>query len=99
MANAVYAVLLTFAENRDESEKHKIGHRDWLTRGFDDGVFLLAGRLQPDRGGFLLCHSTNRADLDARLAADPFVAGKVVSAEILEVSPARADPRLGFLAA
>ena len=36
-------------------------------------------------------------DLQRRIDADPFVAQKVVSAEILEISPARAEQRLSFL--
>jgi hypothetical protein len=37
------------------------------------------------------------AELQARVDADPFVAENVVSAEIMEIAPARADERLGFL--
>ncbi|MBB3118243.1 hypothetical protein [Pseudoduganella violacea] len=39
------------------------------------------------------------AELQARVADAPFVAFKVVEAEILEISPSRADERLAFLLA
>ena len=74
------------------------GHKAWIKRGFDDGVFLLVGGLQPNLGGGIIAHHTTLADLQRRVSDDPFVAGKVVTAEILELAPSRADARLSFLA-
>jgi uncharacterized protein YciI len=73
------------------------GHKEWIRRGFDDGVFLLAGSLQPDLGGGIVAHSTTLPDLQTRVNDDPFVAEDVVSAEILEITPSRADERLEFM--
>ncbi|MGL6159687.1 MAG: YciI family protein [Microbulbifer sp.] len=75
------------------------GHKDWLQRGFDDGVFLLAGSLQPNLGGSIVAHNTSLPDLQNKVNDDPFVAEGVVTAEILEMSPSRADERLEFLIA
>ncbi len=63
----------------------------------DDGVFLLAGSLQPNLGGGILASNTSRSDLQSRMDTDPFVVEKVVKAEILEFTPAKADTRLDFL--
>ena len=73
------------------------GHNEWIKRGFDDGVFLLAGSLQPGLGGGIMAHNTSLIDLQSRVNDDPFVARNVVSAEILEISAAMADKRLEFL--
>jgi uncharacterized protein YciI len=73
------------------------GHNEWIKRGFDDGVFLLVSSLQPNLGGGIVAHNTSLADLQSRVNDDPFVAENVVSAEILEISPAKADERLKFL--
>ena len=70
------------------------GHKDWIKRGFDDGVFLLAGSLQPNLGGGILAHNATLAELRSRVNEDPFVAERVVSAEIIEVTPSRVDERL-----
>ncbi|MBX3207666.1 MAG: hypothetical protein KF764_21635 [Labilithrix sp.] len=72
-------------------------HNEWIKRGFDEGLFLLVGSLQPNLGGAVLAHNTTRAELEARVLTDPFVAHDVVKAELLEVSPSKADPRLAFL--
>jgi uncharacterized protein YciI len=94
----MFIVLLRFAANRGQAPRFMEGHKDWIRRGFDDGVFLLVGSLQPDLGGGIVAHNTSRGALQARVSGDPFVAEKVVSAEILELAPARADARLSFLA-
>jgi hypothetical protein len=60
-------------------------------------VFLLAGSLQPGLGGGVIAHNTSLPDLQGRMNADPFVAEKVVSAEVLEIAPSKADARLNFL--
>ena len=73
------------------------GHNAWLGRGFDDGVFLLAGTIEPKQGGAILADNISAADLQARVNEDPFVANNVVSVDISEITPARADERLGFL--
>jgi uncharacterized protein YciI len=93
----MFIVLLRFSGNRAEAGRFMEGHREWIARGFDDGVFLLAGSLRPDLGGGILAHNTSLSELQGRLNADPFVAQDVVSAEVLELAPSRADDRLKFL--
>lgn len=95
----MFIVLLRFAGNRSEAGRFLDGHKAWLQRGFEDGVFLLAGSLQPNRGGGIVAHNTSFEELQARVNEDPFVAEDVVSAEIHEITPSRTDARLDFLAA
>jgi uncharacterized protein YciI len=73
------------------------GHKEWIKRGFDDGVFLLVGNLQPNLGGGIMAHNTSLAELQGRVNADPFVLEDVVSAEILEITPSKIDERLKFI--
>jgi uncharacterized protein YciI len=73
------------------------GHKEWIKRGFDDGVFLLVGSLQPNLGGGIVAHNTSLSDLQSRVNGDPFVVENVVSAEILEITPSKADERLKFM--
>ena len=95
----MFVMFLKFSDNRDQAAAHMDGHNAWLKRGFDDGVFLLAGTLQPKAGGGILAHNTTRTELEARAGEDPFVAQGVVSAEIHEIGVGKADPRLAFLQA
>jgi uncharacterized protein YciI len=93
----MYVVLLKFAENKSRAGDFMQDHNAWIRQGLDDGVFLLVGSLQPNLGGAILAHGVAPADLQARVDADPFVAHGIVQAEILEIKPGKADPRLDFL--
>ncbi len=93
----MFIVLLKFSDNKNKASQFMEGHKEWIKRGFDDGVFLLVGSLQPNLGGGIVSHNTSLSDLQSRVNTDPFVAEKVVIAEILEITPAKADARLEFL--
>lgn len=95
----MFIVLLRFSDNRQRASELMDGHNQWIRQGFDDGVFLLVGSLQPGQGGTVLAQSDSRQALEARVNQDPFVIEQVVTAEILEVDPKKADARLEFLLA
>ena len=93
----MFIVLLRFSDNKGQAGQFMAGHKQWIKRGFDDGVFLLVGSLQPNLGGGIVAHNTSLSDLQSRVKDDPFVAEDVVSADILEITPSNADDKLKFL--
>lgn len=93
----MFIVQLKFSSKKDQASHFMDGHNKWIKQGFDDGVFLLVGSLQPNLGGAIVANNTSLSDLQSRVNSDPFVAGNIVSAEILEITPAKADERLKFL--
>jgi uncharacterized protein YciI len=93
----MFVVLLRFSNNKGRAGQFMEGHKAWIKRGFDDGVFLLAGSLQPGLGGAILAQDTSLEELESRVNEDPFVVEDVVSADILEITPSTADERLKFL--
>lgn len=93
----MFLVTLRFSANKAKAAAFMEGHNAWIQRGFDDGIFLLTGSLQPSAGGAVLAHNVSRADLESRVKDDPFVAEDIVSAEIVEITPGRTDERLSFL--
>ncbi|MCO6186918.1 YciI family protein [Rhizobium sp. L1K21] len=95
----MYVVFLRFSDNKTAAPQHMDGHNAWIRQGFDDGIFVLTGTIEPKQGGSIIAHNVTREALEARIAIDPFVAQNVVTAEILEISPGKTDPRLDFLAA
>jgi uncharacterized protein YciI len=94
---SMFIVFLKFSENKANASEYMNGHNKWLKDGFDAGTFVLAGSLQPKAGGAILAHNIPREALDHFLARDPFVENNVVSAEVHEISPGKADERLAFL--
>lgn len=93
----MFIVFLKFSDNKPKAGAFMKGHNDWIKKGFDDGVFLLVGSLQPDLGGGILAHNVSLPDLQNRVNNDPFVVEKVVKSEIVEFAPSKADDRFNFL--
>jgi uncharacterized protein YciI len=94
----MFIVLLRLSGNRSAAGEFMDAHNAWLKRGFDDEAFLLAGSMKPGPGGAILAPGDSREAIEARVAADPFVANDVAIAEIVEIEPVMTDPRLQFLA-
>ena len=95
----MFVVTLKFSDNKARAGELMDAHKAWIRQGFDQGLFLMVGSLQPNMGGGIIAHNTTREVLETFVSEDPFVAEGVVSAEILEITPARLDERLEFLAA
>ena len=93
----MFIVLLKFSDNVAQAGTFMDGHTAWVKRGFDEGVFLISGSIQPSSGGAIIAHNTSLSNLQRRVAEDPFVVENVVISEILEITPGQADERLTFL--
>jgi uncharacterized protein YciI len=90
----MFIVLLKFSGNKAKAGQFMEGHKAWLKRGFDDGIFLMSGSLKPQLGGGIMAHNISRDDLLARVNDDPFVAHDVVAPEIIEFEPSQRQPQL-----
>ena len=93
----MFLVLLKFSDNKAKAGDFMEGHNEWIKRGFNDGIFLLVGSLQPSLGGSVIAYNTSLSDLQSRVNEDPFVEQGIVTADILEIDPKKADKRLEFL--
>jgi uncharacterized protein YciI len=93
----MFIVNLRFSENKGQAGAFMEAHNQWIRNGFEDGIFLIVGSLQPGLGGSVIVHGISREKLEARVSEDPFVAENIVTAEILEIEPNKADERLNFL--
>jgi len=92
----MFVITLRFAD-KTRAPQFMDGHNAWIRSGFDDGVFLLVGSLEPKAGGAILAHNASAEEIEGRVKDDPFVAQGIVSAEILAIAPGRTDERLAFL--
>ena len=93
----MFIIQLTFSNNKAQAKQFIDGHNEWIKRGFDEDIFLLVGNLQPNAGGGIVAHNCTLSDLQDRVNHDPFVIENIVSAQILEITPSKADKRLNFL--
>ena len=93
----MFIILLKFSDNKPQAGQYMAGHKSWLQAGFDDGVFLASGSLQPNQGGGIIAHNTSLPELEGRMKKDPFVEHNIVTAQITELDISKTDQRLAFL--
>ena len=85
----MHIVLLKFGPNRSQAAQWMAGHKEWIEKGINDGVFLLAGSLENAQGGALLAIKLSKAEVTAVVEEDPFVKHQVVEPEIVSIAPSR----------
>ena len=93
----MFIVQLKFSDNKSQAAEYMQAHNRWLQKAFDDGVFLIAGSLQPGIGGGIITANLPRDKIEAVINQDPFVQQAVVEPEITELAVSKTDPRLDFL--
>ena len=93
----MFVILIRYKVPLTQIDAALADHRGWLDKGYDDGIFILAGPQNPRSGGVILAHNTSREDLRARLLTDPFYHQGLADFEIIDMIARKADPRLAFL--
>lgn len=91
-------ILLTYVAPLDDVDRQMKAHVDWLEVGFDEGVFLVAGRRTPRTGGVILARGF--ADQVTQIAkSDPFVTSGVATVEVVPFNASLAAPGIADLLA
>lgn len=91
-------VLLTYRVPLDEIDAAMKAHMKWLDKGYDEGVFLASGRQAPRAGGVIVSRG-HKAEVEALVASDPFVAGGKAEAQVIEFNASQAADGFGGLLA
>ena len=95
----MFITFLKFTADRARAAEAMAAHNAWIAEGFAAGKFLCVGALDQGAGGAILSQGEDRAALEARIAADPFVAEGIVTAEIHHIDAKRWVPALDLLLA
>ncbi len=95
----MFVVLLKFSADKANASQFMDGHNAWLRDGFEKGVFLLAGTIQPKLGGAIVAHNVTLEQIQEIVKKDPFVVKNVVAAEIIEITLSKTAAQLSFLMA
>lgn len=81
----MFMLALTYVKPNEEAEMHMEPHMAWVKEGYAKGWFLASGRKVPRTGGVILAIG-NRTEIEAYVAADPFMVHGVAEYEITEVA-------------
>ncbi|MGW5671691.1 YciI family protein [Micromonospora sp. NPDC003776] len=93
----MFVVTLSYLTDLDQVDAALPDHLAWVERQYADGVFLASGRKVPRTGGVILAAGLDRAELDRRLATDPFAERGVAAYEVTEFVAGRVADGLAHL--
>ena len=93
----MYIVSLHYTAALDAVDALIPEHVRWLEAAYADGLFLASGRKVPRTGGVILARAMPRAELEQRLAQDPFARHGVANYSITEFVPSMTSPALASL--
>jgi uncharacterized protein YciI len=80
----MFVIELTYKVDLAEIDAAMKPHVAWLQRHYASGTFIASGRKIPRDGGVILATAPDRAVLEAIVREDPFVAGGLADARVIE---------------
>ena len=83
----MFIITLTYLKPAEEIDQLLAAHREYLREQYDNGMFLMSGRLVPRTGGIILATADSRADIEAVIELDPFKEAGAASYTITEFVP------------
>ena len=83
----MFIISLTYLKPAEEIDALLAKHREYLREQYDNGMFLMSGRMVPRTGGVILATADSKADIEAVIELDPFNEAGVASYTITEFVP------------
>ena len=87
-------LLLTYVRPLAAVDALMREHVAWLNEQYAAGRFLVSGRRIPRTGGVILARGDDRAEIEALVASDPFVAAGVATCEVIRFRASQTAPGL-----
>jgi uncharacterized protein YciI len=83
----MFVITLTYQKPTEEIDALLAAHREFLREQYDNGVFLMSGRMVPRTGGIIIASADSRADIEAIVELDPFHRAGAATYTITEFVP------------
>jgi len=83
----MYIISLTYLKPAEEIDALLAKHREYLREQYDNGMFLMSGRMVPRTGGVIIAMADSKADIEAVIELDPFNEAGAASYTITEFVP------------
>lgn len=82
MTTPLYVAVLYYVCPLEEIDALLPAHREWLKKGYDDGVLIASGRREPRDGGVIILKGENADTVRRYLSTDPLQAQGCASLEL-----------------
>jgi uncharacterized protein YciI len=80
----MFVIELIYKVDLSRIDAHMPAHVAFLKKHYASGQFLVSGRKVPRDGGIILAVGKTRADIEAIVAQDPFVAEGLADFRVIE---------------
>ena len=87
-------LLLTYVRPLAAVDALMREHVAWLDEHYAAGRFLVSGRRIPRTGGVIVARGDDRAEIEALVSSDPFVAAGVATCEVIRFRASQTAPGL-----
>jgi uncharacterized protein YciI len=90
----MFVIELSYTAPLSEIDAAMKEHVAFLEQGYAAGLFLVSGRKIPRDGGIILALGPDRAQVEALMQHDPFVAGGLATVRVIEFRASQRAPDL-----
>jgi uncharacterized protein YciI len=89
----MFIAHLHYQRPLDVIENHVQAHRDYLDTLYAAGKLIVSGRKMDQTGGVILFATTDRTEVEAIIAKDPFHTHDLATYELIEFDPVKYDSK------
>jgi uncharacterized protein YciI len=90
----MFVIELTYKAALSEIDRHMKAHMAFLDEQYAAGRFVVSGRQIPREGGIIIATGGTRAEIEAVVRRDPFVARGLADARVVEFRASQRAPDL-----
>lgn len=84
-----FVIESTYLAGLEQIDAQLAAHRAHLETGFQSGMLLASGPQVPRTGGMILARATDKAEVEAFLARDPFALAGISKYRVVEFEPVK----------
>jgi uncharacterized protein YciI len=85
----MFIVIINYLKPLEIVDRYLAEHREFLDQGYQKNCFIASGPQNPRTGGILISQMSDRQELEALLAEDPFLTQGIAEYQIIEFDPVK----------
>ncbi len=93
----MFIINLNFIKPIEEVNRFTDMHREYVSKQYENGVFILGGPKDPRNGGIVIANSKSKKELTKILEKDPLIIRKVAEYSLTKFNPIISITKLEFL--
>jgi uncharacterized protein YciI len=88
----MFIIELLYKAELSEIDAHMAEHVAFLKKHYEQGHFVVSGRKVPRDGGIIVAMAESRAEIEAIIGEDPFVARGLADYRVIEFRASQRAP-------